>query len=164
MNARDENIQALTLVGLLLAVGMLAFYVLGIAFRGYSVPQLALAVVPVTLGLGLAGTGVYLTSRRAPAPAAAPSAPAGALVTVLEAEGVCPLGYTMRTGDSWVTHDSFEDVSDLCPRARKAVATYLGNLKAGRTPSQLPACLTKQHRAVFNVTWQAPAAEPVAAR
>ena len=169
MISDKENALVASRVGLLLAAGMLAFFALGWGFRGYDQARLALALVPVAAGLAVATAG-YLGLRQARVPAvgvARPGvepAPLGVTVTVREAEGACPLGYAMQAGDRWTVQGDLEGAAGLCPRARQAVAVYLEDVRFGRTPSELPACLTKKHNAVFEVAWQESAKEPVLAR
>ncbi len=158
MTSDRENALVASRVGLLLAVGMLAFLALGWGFRGYDPARLALALVPVALGLAGAGAGTYLSARpaRALVPAArsaAAAAPAalGVTVTVLETKGTCPMGFAFQAGDRWTIQGDLESAAGLCPRAREAVRDYLVAGESGALAPELPRCLTKRHRAIFDV-------------
>ncbi len=137
-----------------IGLALLAMPVIGlvVGIRHLVEQPAELAVEPTKEALGPTGEPAVVTETGAALAEALPSAiTAPVRVRVVEAHGVCPLGYAFHVGDEFTFYDGTTTPS-LCPRATHALKPLVEQLRAGHyPPSALPYCQTNHHLVVFEL-------------
>ncbi len=73
------------------------------------------------------------------------------VATAVETAGICPLGWSSRTGESWVLNGAWSG-RELCPVAQELLTGAAGDVRSGEAADgDLQQCVGKEHLVSFEL-------------